>query len=128
MVTDADPCRRVDSERQQPAAEEHRRRDRRDHEHVQVFSQEVRREPGAAVLDVGDLLETSDVLLFASRSDGMEGMPAQVIEAGLAGTVVAGFGVAGVPGTSEPVTSAHEVVTFGELMGWPVAIKAAAEK
>jgi acetyl-CoA/propionyl-CoA carboxylase biotin carboxyl carrier protein len=34
-------------------------------------------------------------------------------------------GVAGVPGRSEPLTSADEVVEFGDVHGWPVAIKAA---
>jgi acetyl-CoA/propionyl-CoA carboxylase biotin carboxyl carrier protein len=34
-------------------------------------------------------------------------------------------GVAGVPGTTEFLQSADEVVTFGEANGWPVAIKAA---
>jgi acetyl-CoA/propionyl-CoA carboxylase biotin carboxyl carrier protein len=34
-------------------------------------------------------------------------------------------GVAGVPGTTEFLTSADEVVTFGDEHGWPVAIKAA---
>ena len=34
-------------------------------------------------------------------------------------------GVAGVPGTTEFLTSGDEVVTFGEEHGWPVAIKAA---
>lgn len=46
---------------------------------------------------VGDLLAASDLLLFASRSDGMEGMPATVIEAGMAGLAVVAYAVAGVP-------------------------------
>lgn len=47
--------------------------------------------------DIGDLLAASDALLFASRVDGMEGMPAVVIEAGIAGLPVAGYAIAGVP-------------------------------
>jgi glycosyltransferase involved in cell wall biosynthesis len=47
--------------------------------------------------DVADLLTAGDVLLFASRADGMEGMPATVIEAGMLGRPVAGYAVAGVP-------------------------------
>jgi glycosyltransferase involved in cell wall biosynthesis len=46
--------------------------------------------------DVGDVFAAADLLLFASRSDGMEGMPAIVIEAGMAGLPVVGYGVAGV--------------------------------
>src|SRR5205814_2489192 len=34
-------------------------------------------------------------------------------------------GVAGVPGRSEVLTSADEVIAFGNEVGWPVAIKAA---
>jgi glycosyltransferase involved in cell wall biosynthesis len=43
--------------------------------------------------DVADVLVASDVVLFASCS---EGMPATVIEAGMAGLPVAGYAVAGV--------------------------------
>jgi glycosyltransferase involved in cell wall biosynthesis len=44
--------------------------------------------------DVADLLNASDVLLFASRPDGMEGMPAVLIEAGMMGVPVVAFDVA----------------------------------
>jgi L-malate glycosyltransferase len=47
--------------------------------------------------DVGNILAASDVFLFASRADGMEGMPASVIEAGMSGLPVAGYSVMGVP-------------------------------
>lgn len=46
--------------------------------------------------DVGDLMSASDVLLFASRPDGMEGMPAVLIEAAMVGLPVVAFDVAGV--------------------------------
>lgn len=46
--------------------------------------------------DIPDLLAASDVLLFASRPDGMEGMPAVVIEAGMMGVPVAGCDIVGV--------------------------------
>jgi glycosyltransferase involved in cell wall biosynthesis len=54
--------------------------------------------------DVGDLLGASDVLLFGSRPGGMEGMPAVVIEAGMAKVPVVAYAVAGI----------REVVTHGE--------------
>jgi glycosyltransferase involved in cell wall biosynthesis len=44
--------------------------------------------------DVGDLLAASDLMLFASRT---EGMPASVIEAGVAGLPVVGVALTGVP-------------------------------
>ncbi len=46
--------------------------------------------------DVPDLLAAGDAVLFASRSDGMEGMPASLIEAGMVGLPVAAYSVAGV--------------------------------
>jgi acetyl-CoA/propionyl-CoA carboxylase, biotin carboxylase, biotin carboxyl carrier protein len=39
---------------------------------------------------------------------------------------MAAAGVPVVPGTTEPVTSAEEVLRLGEQLGWPLAIKAAA--
>lgn len=44
--------------------------------------------------DVGDLLEASDVMLVASRT---EGMPACVIEAGMRGLPVASYALSGIP-------------------------------
>jgi glycosyltransferase involved in cell wall biosynthesis len=46
--------------------------------------------------DIGDLLQASDVLVLASRPDGMEGMPGCLIEAGMAGVPAVAFDVAGV--------------------------------
>lgn len=47
--------------------------------------------------DVPDILGSSDVLLVASSIDGMEGMPASVIEAGMAGVPVVSYALAGIP-------------------------------
>lgn len=44
--------------------------------------------------DVGDLLAITDVLLSASKT---EGMPANVIEAGMAGIAVAAYALSGIP-------------------------------
>jgi glycosyltransferase involved in cell wall biosynthesis len=52
--------------------------------------------------DVGDLLAASDLLLFASRT---EGMPASLIEAGMAGLPVAGTALPGVPEVVEHGTT-----------------------
>jgi glycosyltransferase involved in cell wall biosynthesis len=52
--------------------------------------------------DVGDLLAASDLLLFASRT---EGMPASLIEAGMAGLPVAGTTLPGVPEVVEHGTT-----------------------
>jgi glycosyltransferase involved in cell wall biosynthesis len=54
--------------------------------------------------DVGRVLAAADVLLFASDSEGLEGMPATLIEAGLMGRPVVAADVAGV----------NEVVVDGE--------------
>ena len=59
--------------------------------------------------DMGDLLLASDALLFASRMDGMEGMPTILIEAGMAGVPAVAFDVAGVA----------EVIVNGKT-GWRV--------
>jgi glycosyltransferase involved in cell wall biosynthesis len=46
--------------------------------------------------DIGTVLAAADVVLFTSRPDGMEGLPATVIEAGLTGRPVVARAVAGV--------------------------------
>jgi glycosyltransferase involved in cell wall biosynthesis len=46
--------------------------------------------------EVADFLAAADVLLFASRPDGMEGMPAVLIEGGFMSLPVAAYDVAGV--------------------------------
>ena len=46
--------------------------------------------------DVGTVLAAVDVLLFSSRPDGMEGMPAVLVEGGMAGLPVVATDVAGV--------------------------------
>jgi glycosyltransferase involved in cell wall biosynthesis len=57
-------------------------------------------EPWVQVLparpDVGTVLAAADLLVFSSRADGMEGMPAVLMEAGMAGVAVVATDVAGV--------------------------------
>jgi glycosyltransferase involved in cell wall biosynthesis len=50
-----------------------------------------------ARVDAADLLAASDLLLFASRPDGMESMNASVIEAGMLGIPAVAYAVGGVP-------------------------------
>jgi glycosyltransferase involved in cell wall biosynthesis len=66
--------------------------------------------------DVANILAASDVLLFASRPDGMEGMPASLIEAGMSGIPVIGFDVAG---ASEVVVDAETgfLIPWGDVAG-----------
>jgi glycosyltransferase involved in cell wall biosynthesis len=66
--------------------------------HMQDAVRERGIEPNVRFLgrrdDVADLLAASDLILLASR---IEGMPGCIIEAGMAGTPTAAYGVAGVP-------------------------------
>jgi glycosyltransferase involved in cell wall biosynthesis len=50
-----------------------------------------------ARIDAADFLAASDLLLFASRPDGMESMNASVIEAGMLGVPAVAYAVGGVP-------------------------------
>jgi glycosyltransferase involved in cell wall biosynthesis len=70
--------------------------------------------------DVGDLLAASDLLLFASRT---EGMPASVIEAGMAGLPVAGVALTGVPEVVE-----HGVTGLLAAPGDRDSLRVAAER
>jgi glycosyltransferase involved in cell wall biosynthesis len=80
--------------------------------HIMVGEGSMRREVEAAIhrhglegrvlllgaqTDVADFFVASDVLLFASRPDGMESMNASVIEAGMLGIPAAAYAVGGVP-------------------------------
>jgi len=47
--------------------------------------------------DMGDVMAAADIAILASPTEGMEGMPASVIEAGMAGIPTASYGVGGVP-------------------------------
>jgi glycosyltransferase involved in cell wall biosynthesis len=72
--------------------------------------------------DVADLLTVADVVLFTSRPDGMEGMPATLIEAGMLACPVVAYGVAGVPEVIED-GSTGLLVRFGSFrtrtLEWP---------
>jgi len=69
--------------------------------------------------DIGDLLAASDVMLLASR---IEGMPAVVIEAGFAGVPVVAFAVAGVGEVILDKVTGY-LVAPGEIKGLVLAIK-----
>ncbi|HXF56081.1 MAG TPA: glycosyltransferase [Actinomycetota bacterium] len=71
--------------------------------------------------DVPDLLAASDLLLVASRYEGMEGMPGCAIEAGAMGLPVAAFAVGAVPevvldGTTGRLAPPGEVSVLAELL------------
>jgi acetyl-CoA/propionyl-CoA carboxylase biotin carboxyl carrier protein len=65
-------------------------------------------------------VESTDVTWVGPTSEAME----RLGEKTKARTIMDGADVPIVPGTTEPVTDAEEVVGFGENNGWPVAIKA----
>ena len=69
--------------------------------------------------DIGDLLGASDVMLLASR---IEGMPAAIIEAGFAGLPVVAFAVAGVGEVILDQVTGY-LVAPGEIKGLVLAIE-----
>ncbi|HEX9891562.1 MAG TPA: glycosyltransferase family 4 protein [Actinomycetota bacterium] len=72
--------------------------------------------------DIGDLLGAADVLLFASRPDGMEGMPASLIEAGMAGLPTVAYGVGGVDEVIVDGETGY-VVPHGDTAGLAAAVR-----
>jgi acetyl-CoA/propionyl-CoA carboxylase biotin carboxyl carrier protein len=72
--------------------------------------------------DFARACEGADIVWIGPPPDAIELMGSKV----LARQRMAEAGVPIVPGTTEPVATADEVIALGEEIGWPVAIKAAA--
>lgn len=66
--------------------------------------------------DMADVLAAADVLVFASRVEGMEGMPGSLIEAGMVGVPAVAYAVTGVPEVVEDGTTGF-LVDPGDLSG-----------
>jgi acetyl-CoA/propionyl-CoA carboxylase biotin carboxyl carrier protein len=71
--------------------------------------------------DFARAIESAGVVFVGPPPEAIEVM-GDKISSRIAATAA---GVAGVPGTTEVLQSADEIVAFGEQYGWPVAIKAA---
>lgn len=71
--------------------------------------------------DFARAIESTGVVFVGPPPEAIEIM-GDKISSRIAATAA---GVAGVPGTTEVLTSADEIVAFGENHGWPLAIKAA---
>lgn len=71
----------------------------------------------SSTADVAGLLAAADLLLFTSRADGMEGMPATIIEAGLAGLPTVAVDVAGVGEVIEHDKTGLLVARVGDIGG-----------
>ncbi len=71
--------------------------------------------------DFARAIESTGVVFVGPPPEAIEVM-GDKISSRIAATAA---GVAGVPGTTEVLQSADEIVAFGEQYGWPVAIKAA---